>query len=198
MHVSAKQFLKDLAFTLSAAPVAGTAERSAVSHPEYLRELRVGDEIWMDDGMIQLKVEETSASAVRCRVIAGGRISDHKGISFPHVPLPVSCLTPKDREDLRFGIHSADRVEDLAVDCLHGFAHALAQIAGLVAIPKLDGFVRAGRGPGRHAGAAARALIEHHVDLDGRIAAAIQNLASNDVDDRSHGGFAVALDGRRL
>jgi len=38
-------------------------------------------------------------------VVQGGLISDHKGISFPHVPLPVSCLTAKDREDLRFGIH---------------------------------------------------------------------------------------------
>jgi pyruvate kinase len=91
-------------FTLSATPVTGTAEISSVSHPEYLRELKVGDEIWMDDGMIQLRVEETSPDAVRCRVMAGGRISDHKGISFPHVPLPVSCLTPKDRDDLRFGI----------------------------------------------------------------------------------------------
>src|SRR5262249_60050436 len=63
-----------------------------------------GDEVWMDDGMIQLRVEETTADAVRCRIVAGGRISDHKGISFPRVPLPVSCLTEKDREDLRFGI----------------------------------------------------------------------------------------------
>src|SRR4029453_8691269 len=42
---------------------------------------------------------------VNSRVIAGGRISDHKGISFAHVPLPISCLTDKDREDLIFGIH---------------------------------------------------------------------------------------------
>src|SRR5919108_870230 len=35
-------------FTLSATPVVGTVERSSVSHPEYLKELRVGDEIWMD------------------------------------------------------------------------------------------------------------------------------------------------------
>jgi pyruvate kinase len=91
-------------FTLSATPVEGTVERASVSHPEYLKELKAGDEIWMDDGMIQLKVEETSPAAVRCRVVAGGRISDHKGISFPHVPLPVSCLTPKDRADLKFGI----------------------------------------------------------------------------------------------
>ena len=94
----------DRMFTLSARPIVGTADGASVTHPEYLSELKPGDEVWMDDGMIQLRVEETTADAVRCRVVAGGRISDHKGISFPRVPLPVSCLTEKDREDLRFGI----------------------------------------------------------------------------------------------
>jgi pyruvate kinase len=91
-------------FTLSATPMVGTEECATISHPEYLCELKRGDEIWMDDGMIQLKVEETSSAAVHTRVAQGGLVGDHKGISFPHVPLPVSCLTPKDREDLRFGI----------------------------------------------------------------------------------------------
>src|SRR6266478_878741 len=94
----------DRMFTLSARPIVGTVDGASVTHPEYLSELKPGDEVWMDDGMIQLRVEETTADAVRCRVVAGGRISDHKGISFPRVPLPVSCLTEKDREDLRFGI----------------------------------------------------------------------------------------------
>jgi pyruvate kinase len=58
----------------------------------------------MDDGMIQLQVEAVEGDEVRCRITAGGRISDHKGISFPNVPLPASCLTDKDRDDLRFGI----------------------------------------------------------------------------------------------
>ncbi len=110
-------------FTLSATPVVGTVERSSVSHPEYLRELKSGDEIWMDDGMIQLKVEEATTGAVKCRVVAGGRISDHKGISFPHVPLPVSCLTPKDREDLRFGIQQG--IDFVAVS----FVRSAADIA---------------------------------------------------------------------
>ena len=91
-------------FTLSARPVEGTAERASITHPEYLRDLRAGDEIWMDDGMIQLRVESTSADEVRCRVVVGGRISDHKGLSLPRVTFPVSCLTPKDREDLSFGL----------------------------------------------------------------------------------------------
>jgi len=91
-------------FTLHTGPVVGTAERVSVSHPEYLRQVRSGDEIWMDDGMIQLRVETTTPDEVCCRVIAGGRLSDHKGLSLPHVPLPASCLTDKDKEDLRFGM----------------------------------------------------------------------------------------------
>ena len=94
----------DGVFTLTGYPVTGTAERASITHPECLKELKAGDRIWMDDGMIQLRVEAATAAEVRCRVVVGGRISDHKGIAFPHVPLPVSCLTEKDREDLRFGI----------------------------------------------------------------------------------------------
>src|SRR3989449_1146284 len=91
-------------FTLCARPVVGTVERASLTHPEYLKDLRPDDEIWMDDGMIQLRVEAVSPDEVRCRVVVGGRISDHKGLSLPRVTLPVSCLTPKDCEDLRFGL----------------------------------------------------------------------------------------------
>jgi hypothetical protein len=73
--------------------------------------VKVGDQVLMDDGNIQLTIEEVTPDEVRCRVIAGGRISDHKGLSLPRVPLPISCLTDKDREDLRFGIqHGVDFV----------------------------------------------------------------------------------------
>jgi pyruvate kinase len=98
-------------FTLCAPPVVGTVERASITHPEYLRDLRAGDEIWMDDGMIQLRVESAAPDEVRCRVVVGGRISDHKGLSLPRVSLPVSCLTEKDHEDLRFGLrHGVDFV----------------------------------------------------------------------------------------
>ena len=110
----------DRMFTLSARPIVGTADGASVTHPEYLSELKPGDEVWMDDGMIQLRVEETTADAVRCRIVAGGRISDHKGISFPRVPLPVSCLTEKDREDLRFGIRQG--IDFVAISCVRSAA----------------------------------------------------------------------------
>jgi pyruvate kinase len=91
-------------FTLTGRDVKGTASRSSLNHPEFLAALRPGDAVWMDDGMIQLVVETVDQGEVRCRVVSGGMVSDHKGVSFPRLPVPVSCLSPKDREDLRFGI----------------------------------------------------------------------------------------------
>ena len=76
-------------FALTAAPVKGTARRASISDPEYLAGLRPGDQVWMDDGMIQLAVERVDgASEVHCRVIAGGVISDRKGVSLPRLPVP--------------------------------------------------------------------------------------------------------------
>ncbi|HET7874404.1 MAG TPA: pyruvate kinase [Methylomirabilota bacterium] len=91
-------------FTLTAKPVKGTASRASISQPEFLPALKAGDLIWMDDGMIQLQVETVEDGEVHCRVTSGGPVADHKGISLPRLPVPVSCLTPKDLEDLRFGI----------------------------------------------------------------------------------------------
>ena len=53
-----------------------------------------------------MRVEATTGEEVRCRVTAGGIVSDHKGIFLPGVPISESCLTPKDREDLRFGVEA--------------------------------------------------------------------------------------------
>jgi len=51
-------------------------------------------------------VEAVVADEVRCRVTAGGIVSDHKGIFLAGVPISESCLTAKDKADLRFGIEA--------------------------------------------------------------------------------------------
>ena len=98
-------------FVLTTEPVLGTAARASLDHPKLLASLKPGDQIWMDDGAIQLIVERVEPGEVHCRVTAGGVVSDHKGVALPGVALPESCLTPKDRDDLRFGIaHGVDYV----------------------------------------------------------------------------------------
>ena len=87
---------------------------------------------------------------------------------------------------LRLGVHAADGVEDLAVDGVDRLAHALAEVA-LVAVAQFDRLVRPGGGARRHRGAPLAPVLQHDVDLDGRIAAAVEDFAADDVDDGSHG-----------
>jgi uncharacterized protein YqfA (UPF0365 family) len=68
----------------------------------------------------------------------------------------------------------------LAVHVGDGLLHALAEVARLVAVAQFDGFVLAGGGAGRNRGAADSAAGEANVDLDGRIAAGIDDLAGGD------------------
>ena len=56
----------------------------------------------MNDGYIQLQVEEVFKDRVRCKVKAGGELRAHKGVNFPDIDLGISALTEKDRQLLRF------------------------------------------------------------------------------------------------
>ena len=62
--------------------------------------------------------------------------------------------------------------------------HALAEIAGLVAVAQFDRLVRAGRSARRHRGAADRTVFEDDVDFDRRVAAAVQNFTADRSEER--------------
>jgi pyruvate kinase len=61
-----------------------------------------GDRILLDDGMIDLQVEEVAGTEVVCTVIYGGVLKDRKGINLPGVNVSAPCLTDKDKEDAQF------------------------------------------------------------------------------------------------
>jgi len=130
-------------FMLTADPVQGTSAGASLDHPDLFAALRPGDQIWMDDGTIQLAVEQVEAREARCRVTAGGVVSDHKGVALPGLPLPVSCLTTKDKADLRFGIEQG--VDYVAVSFVRSASDiqevrkfVLDQRASLPIIAKLE------------------------------------------------------------
>jgi pyruvate kinase len=72
--------------------------------PELLREVRPGDRILLGDGQMELSVTAVRESGVEARVVRGGRVEEHKGMSLPGVRMHVPTLTEKDLEDLRFGV----------------------------------------------------------------------------------------------
>jgi pyruvate kinase len=63
-----------------------------------------GDRILLDDGLMELQVEEVVNQDVRCRVITGGILKDRKGMNLPGAKVSAPALTEKDREDLEFCI----------------------------------------------------------------------------------------------
>ena len=84
------------------------------------------------------------------------------------------------------GVEAHDGVSALVVDVLDGLRDALAQVAALVAIAQLASFESAGRSARRHHRAAEAAVLEHDLDLDGGVAAAVEHLATVDVQNIAH------------
>ena len=82
------------------------------------------------------------------------------------------------------GVHAAKLVGQLAVDVVDGLQDPLAEVLGLVAVAEFPGLVDAGAGPAGHGRAAERAVGQFHVDLDGGVAAAVEDLSGVDVYNR--------------
>ena len=68
------------------------------------RSVHAGDRLLLADGRVELRVETTDGTTIQATVVDGGEIGEHKGINAPGVPLPTSAVTPKDVEDLTFGL----------------------------------------------------------------------------------------------
>ena len=91
-------------FTLTAEQVEGDESRVSVSYANLPKELEPGDRILVNDGLIELRVEEIEGPEIRCRVIIGGTLSNRKSMNFPGRLMQHEFLSDKDKEDLLFGI----------------------------------------------------------------------------------------------
>lgn len=85
------------------AGAAGPAE-IPFPHPDIVEDIRPGHRLLLDDGTLELEALAVEPPRVRCRVHVGGRLTSHKGVNLPGVPLRLSALTTKDREDARLAV----------------------------------------------------------------------------------------------
>ena len=97
------------AIRIATGDFAGTHDRLSVQYGGLAASVRAGDRLLLDDGRIELEVDESDGVELMAHVIAGGTLGEHKGITAPGVTLPDSGLTAKDTADLAFGL-------DLGVD----------------------------------------------------------------------------------
>ncbi len=85
--------------------------------------MRPGDTLLLSDGEVELLVERATDADIACRVVAGGPLSSHKGIHLPDRSIAAPGMTPKDCEDLAFGI--AQGVDYVALSFVRSAADIL-------------------------------------------------------------------------
>ncbi|MFN9526018.1 pyruvate kinase [Ectopseudomonas chengduensis] len=142
---------QSLRLDLDATP--GDASRVNLPHPEIIEALQPGMSLLLDDGRLRLKVTAKQNDAVITEVIAGGELSDRKGVNVPEAVLQLSPLTEKDRRDLAFGLQLGvdwvalsfvQRPEDIveARELIQGKAFLMAKIEKPSAVQHLEEIAR--------------------------------------------------------
>lgn len=91
-------------FILTTREITGNSSIAGITYKMLPSELKKGDAVLIDDGKIRLTVLDTTETDIRCRVINGGIVRNHKGINVPSVSLGLDFLSEQDKSDLMFGI----------------------------------------------------------------------------------------------
>lgn len=91
-------------FTLTTVQETGDENHCSVSYTGLTEDIKEGDTILIDDGLIGLRVEKVNAPEIVCTVVNGGELGEKKGVNVPNVSINLPNLTEKDKGDLLFGI----------------------------------------------------------------------------------------------
>jgi len=104
-------------FTLTTADVGGSSERVSVSFERLPQVVKPGDCLFLNDGLVQLRVDRVEGVDVQCRVTVGGELRSRKGLNLPGIDLGVSAFTEEDRACLAFALeHGVDAVSQSFVE----------------------------------------------------------------------------------
>ena len=93
---------KGQTFCLTTEEVLGNAERVGITYKQLYKDVKPGDSILIDDGLIGMEVQKIEGGDIICQVKNGGFISNHKGVNVPGVELKMPFVSPKDYEDILF------------------------------------------------------------------------------------------------
>jgi pyruvate kinase len=105
-------------FTFTTDDIVGNQERVAVTYKNLVKELKVGDRILVNNGLIVCEVKQLKGNDAICTVINGGELSDRKSMNFPNKVMAQDYLSEQDKKDLLFGIkNEVDFVAASFVSC---------------------------------------------------------------------------------
>lgn len=100
-------------FTLTTRPVLGDEHQVSVDLPDLPRHVKLGNMIFLSDGIIKLEVIAVSTSDIKCKIINGGRLSDNQGVNVPGATFSATSITEDDWRHLEFGFKH--KVEFVAI-----------------------------------------------------------------------------------
>lgn len=104
-------------FTLTNEDIVGDAQHASTSFEQLPRVVKPGDRIFLNDGLVQLRVEGVAGNNVECKVVVGGELRSRKGLNLPGVDLGISAFTENDRGCLEFALeHGVDAVSQSFVE----------------------------------------------------------------------------------
>jgi pyruvate kinase len=93
-------------FTLTSDDVVGDQHRAGVSFPLLPAVVRTGDRLFLNDGLVQLIVEQVAGHDVLCKVAVGGELRSRKGLNLPGIDLGITAFTDHDRACLAFALEN--------------------------------------------------------------------------------------------
>ena len=91
-------------FTLTTDDIEGNNNIVSITYKDLYKDVRPGNSILIDDGLIGLEVQDIKGHDIVCKVINGGPLSNKKGVNLPGVEVNMPFISPKDHDDILFGI----------------------------------------------------------------------------------------------
>lgn len=91
-------------FTFTSEDVLGDENKISISFKDLPRQMKEGDYVLVDDGLMKFIVKETSDKELVCEALTTGKLSNHKGVNIPDKSLEMEYLSETDKQDILFGI----------------------------------------------------------------------------------------------
>ena len=130
-------------FTLTTREVVGDETTCYINYNGLNEDVTAGNRILIDDGLIELVVQEVKETDIICTVVNGGELGERKGVNVPNVKIKLPALTEKDKADIHFGIRQGfDFIAASFVrtaDCIHEINEMLdAEGSSMKVIAKIE------------------------------------------------------------
>ena len=148
-------------YTLTTREIVGDDQIGFINYNGLPADVEAGNTILIDDGLIELKVQEVvNGTDIICTVVNGGELGMRKGVNVPNVKIKLPALTEKDKADIRFGIEqgfdfiaasfvrTADAVREIRamLDEAGSSIQIIAKIENAEGIENLDDIIEASDG----------------------------------------------------